>query len=197
MICDGASTKSSSIQLSVTIAAVVPGEPELQDVAELMDQPLDVVVAHERRAGAGRRREVQGEQDHRGTSRPARGVVGHAQRLHPAARPLAVATEEVEIDVRQVLAGRGVVDAVRADVRVPDGRVRQRGDDEPEHLAQQVDHPLDHAVDREVLGEPLEIDADRLALALVEVDPVRHPQDIVGIGGAQLLEHPRLLDGGE
>ena len=72
------------------------------------------------------------------------------------------------------------------------------GDDgEPEHVAQQVDHPLEQAVDREVLGEPLEVDADRLALALVEVDPVRSAQDGVRVVGGQLLEHRGLLDGGE
>ena len=107
---------------------------------------------------------------------------------------LPVAREQVHVRVGEQLTARAVADLDQADVRMPRVRVGHAPVVEAEHVAGQVEHPVDHGLEREVLGDRERVDAvlGRADLRVV-VAHVPGPERVVAGLGAQGRAHPLEL----
>ena len=152
--------------------ALSPLEAEFQDMAELVEQPGNVIVNHQDGTVSGRSAEVEDErQDGRSPGSPG-WFRGQDERREPAAGPLAVADEQVQVDVGKVLAGVRVIEGDDDHVPVPDRHVRKASDGDAEDVPQDREQAIEHGVEREVVRERREVQAEIAALAGVVERPV-------------------------
>ncbi len=108
---------------------------------------------------------------------------------------LALAREEVGVEVREGLAGGLVEDLVEPDGIVPGVRLGHDAVLEAEHLARDREHALHGRVEREVLADRVLVDAVLgAAQNVVVVAPVPgRDRPVVAVGGEEPIEPIQLV----
>ncbi len=138
------------------------GQAHVQDVAELVEERLELPVrpvAQKRRPIRRGWREVRDDGVHRAHVLAVLAAMPHHQRKRRSVPVLALAREEVRVEVRQELARRTVVDGVEPDRWVPGPGIGQLLVAQPEHLAGQLEHAAHGVVERQVLAHRVLVDA--------------------------------------
>ncbi len=130
----------------------------MEDVAELVEQRDDLVVQQQRRPVTGRLREVGHDRRHRGAVRTVGEPASRDEVERRGMAELALARVQVHVDDGDVRPCGPVDDREAADVGVPHGHV-DRAVLEPEDLAGDLEHPVEHLLQREVGRDGVQVDA--------------------------------------
>ena len=151
-------------------------------------------MAQERWPVSRRRCEVRDDRAHRRHVLAIGRAMSDDERQGGRVPELALAREEVGVEVGERLAGGLVEDLVEPDRLVPGMRLGEDAVLEAEHLARDREHALHGRVEREVLADPILVDAVlRAAQDIVVVAPVPgHDRSFMSIGGEQLVEPIQL-----